>query len=163
MKKALRSKILVIFLLVALTVSFSSCGFLLYPERKGSTSGRIDPAVLIMDCAWLFVFVVPGVVALAVDFATGCIYMSGSAMDVRPGDTVDFRLRGPAPVDAKVTVTVEGDDGLVADLFDRDIASGDEMEVGGFVIPQTLDPGEYRLALKVNGINSAIWDIKVLQ
>jgi len=56
-------------------VSFSGCGYFLYPERRGQTTGEIDLPVLILDCVGLFFFIVPGVAALAVDFSSGAIYL----------------------------------------------------------------------------------------
>jgi hypothetical protein len=54
----------------------SSCGTLLHPERVGQPAmGRIDPAVAILDGLGLLLFVVPGIVAFIVDFATGAIYL----------------------------------------------------------------------------------------
>jgi hypothetical protein len=55
------------------------CGTILYPERKGQKSGRIDPGVAILDGVGLLLFLVPGVIAFAVDFATGTIYLPGTA------------------------------------------------------------------------------------
>ncbi|MCW7753202.1 hypothetical protein OOT00_04285 [Desulfobotulus sp. H1] len=80
------------------------CGTLLYPERRHQAlqvdpAGRqIDPAVAVMDAACLIFFIIPGLVAFAVDFATGAIYLpSGhSAMHDEPADTVIV-----APVDAR--------------------------------------------------------------
>jgi hypothetical protein len=48
---------------------------LLHPERNGQTGGRIDPAIAILDGVGLLVFVIPGLVAFGVDFATGAIYL----------------------------------------------------------------------------------------
>lgn len=74
----------------AMAVQATSCGFLIYPERKGQRSGTIDPGVAILDAAGLFVFIVPGLVAFGVDFVTGCIYMPGgrrrAGNDVEPLD-----------------------------------------------------------------------------
>jgi hypothetical protein len=62
--------------LVALLVSQVACGTLLYPERRfQKPSGRLDPGVVLMDAACMLFFLVPGVVALVVDFATGAIYV----------------------------------------------------------------------------------------
>ena len=60
-------------------VGTSACGVILYPERKGQVDGRIDPAVAVLDGIGLLFFIVPGVIAFAVDFATGAIYLPGSA------------------------------------------------------------------------------------
>lgn len=54
----------------------SGCGLILYPERDGQPKGgRIDPAVAILDGIGLLFFLIPGLVAFAVDFATGTIYL----------------------------------------------------------------------------------------
>ena len=60
-----------------LSLSLSGCGTLLYPERKGQISGQIDPGVAVLDGIGLFLFFVPGVVAFAVDFSNGTIYLPG--------------------------------------------------------------------------------------
>jgi hypothetical protein len=51
----------------------SSCATMLHPERKGNASG-VDAAPLVLDILLLAAGVVPGVVAIAVDFRTGAIY-----------------------------------------------------------------------------------------
>ena len=59
----------------------TSCGTLIYPERRHSNiqvdpaGRRIDPAVAVLDAACLVFFVIPGIIAFAVDFATGAIYL----------------------------------------------------------------------------------------
>jgi hypothetical protein len=53
------------------------CGVLLYPERQGQKSGRIDPVVALLDGIGLLLFVIPGLVAFAIDFHQGTIYLPG--------------------------------------------------------------------------------------
>lgn len=53
----------------------TGCGYVLYPERRGQTGGELDPAVIIMDGLSLLLFVVPGVIAFAVDITNGTIYL----------------------------------------------------------------------------------------
>lgn len=60
-------------------VGATACGVIIYPERKGQVSGRIDPAIAVLDGVGLLFFIVPGVIAFAVDFATGAIYLPGTA------------------------------------------------------------------------------------
>jgi len=55
-----------------------SCGTLIYPERRGQTGGRIDPGVAILDGVGLLVFIIPGLIAYAIDFSTGAIYLPGT-------------------------------------------------------------------------------------
>lgn len=93
-----------------LTVGSGSvgCGYFLHPERRGTQSGVIDGATMVMDILWLIPGIIPGVIALVVDFSSGGIYVSGSrrvalrlspdgrvALQVphasRPGE-VEFRL-----------------------------------------------------------------------
>ena len=63
-----------------LTVGSGSvgCGYFLHPERRGTQSGVIDGATMVMDILWLIPGIIPGVIALVVDFSSGAIYISGS-------------------------------------------------------------------------------------
>tara|TARA_R110000824_G_scaffold251955_2_gene440584 strand:- start:2991 stop:3428 length:438 start_codon:yes stop_codon:yes gene_type:complete len=61
-----------------LAAALSGCGTLLYPERKGQSGGRIDPSVAILDGIGLLLFLIPGLVAFAVDFSNGTIYLPGT-------------------------------------------------------------------------------------
>ncbi|MCE8001546.1 hypothetical protein [Billgrantia ethanolica] len=54
------------------------CGTVFHPERKGQMSGRIDPVVAIANGVGLLFFIVPGVIAYAVDFSNGTIYLPGT-------------------------------------------------------------------------------------
>jgi len=81
--------------LVALVAASLACGTLLYPERRGlEDADHIDPVVVLLDGALLLLFIVPGVVAFAVDIATGAIY--------EPEEDVWLRREGEARV---VTLT----------------------------------------------------------
>lgn len=59
---------------VCLTLS-AGCGLLLYPERRGQPAGRLDWGVVLLDGLGLLLFFIPGIIAFAVDFATGTIYL----------------------------------------------------------------------------------------
>ncbi len=69
-------------IVTASLVPLISCGTLLYPKRDGQRRDRVDPAVLVMDGALLFLFVLPGLVAFAIDFHTGAIYLPGKGQKV---------------------------------------------------------------------------------
>lgn len=47
----------------------------MYPERHDQGTGRIDPTVAILDGIGLLLFIIPGLVAFAVDFYTDAIYL----------------------------------------------------------------------------------------
>ena len=71
------TKYLALFIAVLFLLQTAGCGSLLYPERRGQRAGRIDPGVAILDGLGLLVFIIPGVIAFAVDFSTGAIYLPG--------------------------------------------------------------------------------------
>jgi hypothetical protein len=62
-------------LAAVMALQTTSCGTLLYPERRGQPAGRLDAGVVALDAVGLLLFLVPGVIAFAVDFATGTIYL----------------------------------------------------------------------------------------
>jgi len=81
---------------VGLIAHLSACGTLLYPERKGQTDGRIDPGVAAMNGVGLLLFVIPGLVAFAVDFHNGTIYLPNSgAVDGEDEGVYALRNEGP--------------------------------------------------------------------
>ena len=79
--------------LTTLLATGSGCGYFLHPERRGAQSGRIDSATMVMDLLWLLPGIVPGVIALVVDFSSGAIYVrGGSALRLEPGSRLAVRL-----------------------------------------------------------------------
>jgi hypothetical protein len=69
------------------------CGYLLYPERRGTQSGTIDSGTMVMDLLWLLPGIIPGVVALIVDFSSGAIYVRGrTALRISPDGRIAVRL-----------------------------------------------------------------------
>ena len=73
------SRILNVLICTAFVVQLTGCGTLLYPERKGQRSGRVDAGVAILDGVGLLLFIIPGVIAFAVDFNNGTIYLPGTS------------------------------------------------------------------------------------
>jgi hypothetical protein len=65
----------------------AGCGTILYPERRGQQGGTLDTGVILLDGLGLLLFFVPGVIAFAVDFATGAIYLP-------PGESQKLSDRG---------------------------------------------------------------------
>ena len=55
--------------------SAAGCGTILYPERRGQRTGVLDTGVVVLDALGLLLFFIPGVIAFAVDFSTGAIYL----------------------------------------------------------------------------------------
>lgn len=74
---------------LALTAtSLSACGTIMYPERKGQIDGKIDPTVAILNGIGLLLFLIPGVIAFAVDFSNGTIYLPGTGRRAEAEDNV---------------------------------------------------------------------------
>jgi len=53
----------------------TGCGSILYPERVGQPRGPLNWKVVALDTLGLLFFFVPGVIAFAVDFYNGTIYL----------------------------------------------------------------------------------------
>ena len=75
-----------------LITQLAGCGTLMHPERRGQKSGRVDPAVAVLDGIGLLLFIIPGLIAFAVDFSTGAIYLPGTfgALDRNDMKVVTF-------------------------------------------------------------------------
>lgn len=71
--------------------SLSACGTIMYPERKGQIDGKIDPTVAILNGIGLLLFLVPGVIAFAVDFSNGTIYLPGTQTRGRRAGTDEVK------------------------------------------------------------------------
>jgi hypothetical protein len=63
----------------------------MYPERKGQIDGKIDPTVAILNGIGLLLFLVPGVIAFAVDFSNGTIYLPGTQTRGRRAGTNEVK------------------------------------------------------------------------
>lgn len=73
-----------VLLVTALTSQLAACGTIFYPERRGQISGQIDSGVAILNGIGLLFYVIPGVIAFAVDFATGAIYLPDNRYSIAP-------------------------------------------------------------------------------
>ncbi|MFS1523591.1 hypothetical protein ACL7TT_05675 [Microbulbifer sp. 2304DJ12-6] len=109
---------------LVMVINVSACGYFLYPERKGQTGGRVDPAVVILDGAALLFGFLPGVVAFAVDFTNGTIYLppgSPSVIDRHTSSVDTDKVQKVTDEDghAWLQLSIEGksdDSGDLADL-----------------------------------------------
>lgn len=73
----------------ALVASFAfiaaGCGTLFKSERIGkASSNRIDAAILVLDCCGLLFGLIPGVVALVLDFNNKTVYFSATEVSGMP-------------------------------------------------------------------------------
>lgn len=105
-------------LAASLVVQLAGCGTLFYPDRRGQIDGRIDPAVAALNAVGLLIYLVPGIIAFAVDFATGAIYLPDNRYSVAPE-----RLRDAIGADGRIDplrlkAIIEADTGRTLPLDD---------------------------------------------
>lgn len=60
-----------------IATQLTACGTLFYPDRRGQIDGRVDPVIVALDAVGLLFYVIPGLIAFGIDFATGAIYYPG--------------------------------------------------------------------------------------
>ena len=86
-------KTLRVLVCAVLIFQLAGCGTLMYPERRGQKGGRIDAGVAVLDGIGLLFFIIPGVIAYAVDFSKGTIYLPGTnrgSLDLKDLKQVKF-------------------------------------------------------------------------
>nr|WP_298146119.1 polyribonucleotide nucleotidyltransferase [uncultured Pseudomonas sp.] len=64
-------------LAASLFTQLTACGTLFFPDRRGQIEGRIDPVIAALDAVGILFYVIPGLIAFGIDFATGAIYLPG--------------------------------------------------------------------------------------
>jgi len=94
-RRRILRKLAVTLLASATPVALSGCGTILHPERRGQPAGRIDWKIAALNGLGLLLFFVPGVIAFAVDFNNGTIYLppdgQASAKNFGALDAADLR------------------------------------------------------------------------
>ncbi|MDF0731455.1 polyribonucleotide nucleotidyltransferase [Pseudomonas entomophila] len=73
----IHSRVLGGALIAALLTQLTACGTLFYPDRRGQIEGKVDPVIVALDAIGILFYVIPGLIAFGVDFATGAIYYPG--------------------------------------------------------------------------------------
>jgi hypothetical protein len=81
-----------LIVMIALIIQLAGCGTIIYPERRGQSSGKIDVGIAILDACWLIVFIIPGLVAFGVDFTTGAIYLPSGGRKAASPDVEDVTV-----------------------------------------------------------------------
>lgn len=119
LNKITKNHITKVFLVALLSFQVASCGTILYPERRNQAAGRIDVGVALMDGAWLLVGLLPGIIAFAVDFTTGAIYVPGSKSGQLDYDHIRTVRFDPA------TTTREQIEEIICKETDHDIKFSD--------------------------------------
>ncbi len=160
---------------LAAILATSSCGYILYPERRnGPLSDETDVATVAFDCLWLLVGVIPGVVAIIVD-ATNDTWLytqkelnelkaaQGPVRSVRPGSEVVVRVHGRALRDAELALMLVDDQG-------REIGSGttiqavenEPTEPLRVTLPADMPEGLAEIAVELDGRRQVAWTIETV-
>jgi len=87
----------------ALILQSVGCGTIMYPERRGQKAGKIDAGVAVLDAIGLLFFIIPGVIAFAVDFNNGTIYLPRSGTGLLNRDHLE-KVRFDPQANAKASV-----------------------------------------------------------
>ncbi|MGE8406188.1 MAG: polyribonucleotide nucleotidyltransferase [Pseudomonas sp.] len=66
-------------LIAALLTQLTACGTLFYPDRRGQIEGKVDPVIVALNAIGILFYVIPGLIAFGIDFATGAIYLPGGS------------------------------------------------------------------------------------
>ncbi|QXI29277.1 polyribonucleotide nucleotidyltransferase [Pseudomonas vanderleydeniana] len=68
-----------------LLTQLTACGSIFFPDRRGQIEGKIDPLVAGLDAIGILFYVIPGLIAFGIDFATGAIYLpNGTTAQIAP-------------------------------------------------------------------------------
>lgn len=93
------------------TMQQAGCGTIFWPERKGQPPGPLDPKVVALDAIGLLLFFIPGVIAFAVDFSNGTIYLPPGQYSSTRGSSrwkkVQAAGRQPQPDEIEKIVELE--------------------------------------------------------
>jgi len=161
--KAWRNRLLTAVVIGLVLVSSSGCGTLLHPERlDAKPSARLDTRVVILDCLWFFAGIIPGVVAVAVDFTTGAAYFSEDEVELSAGDEVSVNIYGKAPADAEVALRLVNADGRDLTQPDRaNVVAGEELKDSlSLNVPDGIDASGVKLVLAVDGRDQVWWAVQ---
>lgn len=90
-----RARFLSLGVLGLVQITTAGCGTLLYPSRKGQPAGQLDWGVVALNAVGLLFFFVPGVIAFAVDFNNGTIYLPPESAGGPPLATTDLTQKSP--------------------------------------------------------------------
>lgn len=90
-----RARFMSLSLFGLVEIATVGCGTVLYPARRGQPAGRLDWGVVALDAVGLLFFFVPGVIAFAVDFNNGTIYLPPEGSWGPPQASTDLTQKSP--------------------------------------------------------------------
>jgi hypothetical protein len=121
----------------AMAIGSAGCGTILHPERRGQPAGELDWGIVALDAIGLFFFFIPGVIAFAVDFSNGTIYLPPRHYGEFDGDARPGRLRRVNV--PRESLTREG----IADVVGRHTGRPVELRAGDYETVPMTDVDEF--------------------
>lgn len=83
-------KSMLVALAGVLMLQLTACGTLFHAERKGQqASTQVDPTVLVLDCCGLLFGIIPGVVAIVIDYSNKTIYYTKAEVKAMNSASID--------------------------------------------------------------------------
>lgn len=137
-------KVLTVALVTAGVLNLTACGTLMHPERKGQTGGRVDAGVVALDAVGLLFWFIPGVIAFAVDFSNGTIYLPGGEQTSLSEDEQKAIVDADGKVDEEKlkALVVEKSDNLsdedVSQMQVRPLKAGEQLSSITMAYPKPL-------------------------
>jgi hypothetical protein len=128
-----------------LIFQLTGCGTLLYPERRGQVTGRLDTGVVVLDAIGLLFFIIPGVIAFAVAFGNGTIYLPSKHVVVSKADLRQIKFDPRNTSFAQIEKIIKDQTGYAVHLtrgnarISRLKSGNDMMEHFAQVMPDTQD------------------------
>lgn len=112
----------------------SSCGTIIYPDRVNQKErGDLDFIVVGLNAAGLLFFLVPGIVAFAVDFGTGAIYFPEDHKKGRRENTFFDKIDSQVKLDQQEIERIVGEKaGRKIDLNHEDVQAMRLNDLSGF-------------------------------
>jgi len=163
----MKSKALVILVLIMFTINVIGCGYIMHPERRTAPkSNQVDGGVILLDCLWLFAGIIPGVIALAVDGVSETWYYSQQEMQemekevsVNAGQEIMLQVAGAAPTDAEVYLSLMSTEDDILQQTVQTIKAGETLGALSLNIPDNIQNEQAKLALVVNGEVQFTWNL----
>ena len=131
----------------AVAMMSAGCGTVLHPERRGQPAGDLDWKIVALNSLGLLLFFVPGVIAFAVDFNNGTIYLppgqygsteNGGRPDretpqtSRPAELVEVRVPPEKLTREQIETVVSGHTGQPVELAPGRFTTSELPSIDGF-------------------------------
>lgn len=111
-------------LVLALAANLAACGTIIHPERQNQrASGNLDIGIVLLDGIGLFFFIIPGVIAYAVDFSNHTIYLPGGhRLSSQDGEHKYAEIHIDGKMDqAAIENAIRTETGLTVDMSRQDV------------------------------------------